>query len=201
MPSYRKNRSSRSYSSGAASVKIDDEHFWSRVDHNGPILRRSLGRCWMWLGERHNRTIGYGRVQRRKKRYLAHRWAWFLAHGKHARPCALHKCDNTMCVRPSHLFEGTKADNNFDKVAKDRQARGEVIGRRVQGELHSLSRATTRLVMQIRQQVANGRLQKDIAQEVGLSRQIISNIVCGRRWRHVAGPIKQSRQTRGGRRR
>lgn len=173
---------------------IADEKFWARVDHNGPVVHPALGRCWLWMGEKHKRSIGYGRLRRRGKRYLAHRWAWFLAHGSHARPCALHKCDNTLCVRPSHLFEGTRTDNNFDKVAKNRQARGIVIGRRVRGELHAASKATERLVLKIRHEVARGRTQKDIAEENGLSRQIVSNIACGRRWRHVGGPIKRSRQ-------
>ena len=33
----------------------------------------------------------------------------------------LHKCDNCVCVRPDHLFLGTRADSFFDAVKKVRQ--------------------------------------------------------------------------------
>lgn len=37
----------------------------------------------------------------------------------------LHTCDNPPCCEPSHLFVGTQAVNQADKVAKGRQARGD----------------------------------------------------------------------------
>jgi hypothetical protein len=33
---------------------------------------------------------------------------------------ALHRCDNPPCYRLGHLFAGTKAENNADKMAKGR---------------------------------------------------------------------------------
>lgn len=33
---------------------------------------------------------------------------------------ACHKCDERLCVRPSHLFRGTAADNMQDMIAKGR---------------------------------------------------------------------------------
>jgi hypothetical protein len=40
----------------------------------------------------------------------------------------LHRCDNPACVEPAHLFLGTIADNNADRHAKGRDARGEANG-------------------------------------------------------------------------
>ena len=36
--------------------------------------------------------------------------AYELAHGNAAQDLVLHSCPNSLCVRPSHLFEGTEGD-------------------------------------------------------------------------------------------
>src|SRR5882724_7709102 len=63
----------------------------------------------------------------RRTAYLAHRIMWRLTHGEIPpdRPFVLHRCDNPLCVRPSHLFLGTHADNMKDMVRKGRSSRGE----------------------------------------------------------------------------
>jgi hypothetical protein len=76
--------------------------------------------CWEWQGTRmHN---GYGQVGRGKPfgRLPAHRWAFYLAHGRMPEGDACHSCDNRLCVRPSHIFEGTRSDNMRDAARKGR---------------------------------------------------------------------------------
>ena len=76
--------------------------------------------CWLWTGYR---LDGYGRFGRRDGDIVyAHRFAWEEAFG--AVPtglCVLHRCDTPACVRPSHLFLGTKAENTRDMIAKGRR--------------------------------------------------------------------------------
>uniref|UniRef100_A0A6M3J763 Putative homing endonuclease n=1 Tax=viral metagenome TaxID=1070528 RepID=A0A6M3J763_9ZZZZ len=66
---------------------------------------------------------GYGLITDDDQRQLrAHRVAYEQIHG--AIPpgrCVLHRCDNRRCVNPAHLWVGTFADNNMDKIHKGRQ--------------------------------------------------------------------------------
>lgn len=84
-------------------------------------------RCWLWEGKRLKRPNGdlsYGRFSLKGKRMMAHRASWLLFRGAIPKgKSVLHKCDNTACVRPSHLFLGTQLDNMRDCLAKGRYSR------------------------------------------------------------------------------
>lgn len=79
--------------------------------------------CWLWMGAvGHN---GYGHMQFRGRNWRAHRVSYVLHHGEILDGLVvMHKCDNTYCINPAHLVEGTALENVQDKVAKGRQARG-----------------------------------------------------------------------------
>lgn len=77
--------------------------------------------CWKWLG---CTVKGYGKIGAQNcigSPLAAHRVSWELHHGKIPNGfCVLHKCDNPPCCNPDHLFLGSLADNNRDRVAKGR---------------------------------------------------------------------------------
>lgn len=114
--------------------------FWSKVDKSGD--------CWNWTGSLTNK--GYGQFQAGYGVVLAHRVSWLFAHGEDAALCVLHHCDNRRCVRPDHLFLGTKADNNRDMCAKGRHVgwswrRGKSkLSREQIGAIKAMSESKTR---------------------------------------------------------
>ena len=84
-------------------MKHKDEKFWSKVEQS-----KSKTACWPWRGAKDR--DGYGRVMRVQfeKPEKAHRYAFFLHHGRWPEGKCLHSCGNKGCVRPSHLYDHAK---------------------------------------------------------------------------------------------
>jgi len=84
--------------------------------------------CWEWMAAMDR--DGYGRINaggRDEGELRAHRIAWEIANGPiPASIIVCHKCDNPSCVRPSHLYVGTIADNQRDMAARRRGNRSGV---------------------------------------------------------------------------
>ena len=90
--------------------------FWHYVDV------KSDNECWNWLGcTTGGYSKGYGRFKVNSKMELAHRVSWTNANGPIPQDMnVLHKCDNPLCVNPSHLYLGTQLDNASDKFRRGR---------------------------------------------------------------------------------
>ena len=79
--------------------------------------------CWVWMGSSGKR---YGQFHCPEmvphlKMQKAHRASWFLHNGHIPEGLSVcHKCDNTFCVNPHHLFLGTHEDNMRDMINKGR---------------------------------------------------------------------------------
>ncbi len=145
-----------------------DERFWSKV-------KKAKG-CWLWTGA--PLADGYGGFGFEGKSVRAHRMAAVLTGTKiPAGMHVLHKCDTPLCVRPSHLYVGTQADNSRDRVDRGRQARGETQG---------LSRLTAKRVLKIRRLHAGGRRSMSaLAAEFRVCKTSIWNVVSRKTWKHV----------------
>jgi hypothetical protein len=117
-----------------AKIKHFPSHFWSR-------FKRAKNGCLEWQGcrwDNYGETGFEGRVRK------THVVAWILSRGAVPKgKCILHSCDNPPCGEPSHLFAGTKKDNNKDREMKGR-------GRYAAGEACSWSKLKWKDVSTIR---------------------------------------------------
>lgn len=150
------------------------ERFWSHVDKDGPIPehRPELGPCWVWTISRNH--YGYGKLSIGTGWVRAHRYSYELHFG--AIPDNLevcHKCDNPPCVRPGHLFIGTRQDNARDAAVKDRLQFG---------EHHWNAKLTASDVLTIRQRRVAGESLESIAKDYGIARQTVNKIELRRGW-------------------
>ena len=131
--------------------------------------------CILWPFRRKGIDTGdcYGIVWYGEKIMSAHRAAWLIANGPiPEKLCVLHRCDVRRCVRPSHLFLGTRADNMADCLSKGRMRR----------RTHKL---TATEVLSIRQRCDSGERHRSIAQSVGLNEQYVSKIVNCKTWKKL----------------
>lgn len=151
------------------------QRFWQRVSKNGPFHKR-YGRCWVWNGPTLKKN-GYGKAGTLG---LCHRFSYSTEVGPiPAGLSVLHKCDNRVCVRPSHLFVGTQQDNLADMRAKGKQVRGEKQGG---------AKVTEEIVREIRRRYkrysytdGTGALSK----EFNISPVQVYRIAKSCQWRHV----------------
>jgi hypothetical protein len=91
------------------------DRFWEKVPD-----RPDVG-CWLWTAATGPKGYGVFQLGRGEGTTGAHRLAYELAYGKIPDGMfACHRCDVPACVRPSHLFLGTNADNAADMGAKSR---------------------------------------------------------------------------------
>jgi hypothetical protein len=148
------------------------ERFISKINKRSPL------ECWEW--SRGKDKWGYGQFKIGFKQHKSHRVAYFLHHGRISNTkCICHKCDNPACCNPRHLWEGTDADNVFDRDAKNRRiaARGEKHGRR---------KLTDIAVKKIRDLCALGNMKQSVIGSIfGVSQAVISGIHLRKIWSHV----------------
>lgn len=141
--------------------------------------RREEG-CWPWTGEKN--VGGYGIISVRGKRQLAHRVSFSLhvgpiTNGMHV----CHHCDNPCCVRPDHLFMGTRTDNMRDMVSKGRHA----VRRGVDNPASKLNPEAVQEIRALSRAEGAKQTVSSLARKYGVSRRAIRFVISGESWRGV----------------
>ena len=154
--------------------------FWSR------IIKPDDSSCWEWSGSVD--ALGYGicywetkpENKRRCVAIRAHRLVWELTNGpiQNKDLCVCHHCDNPPCCNPSHLFLGTRADNNADKMAKGRNADN-------RGVKNPRAKLNEDSVREIRVGLSSGNSQSELARKFGVRQAQIWRIKEGVPWSSV----------------
>lgn len=149
----------------------DVPRFWAKVD------KRGTDECWPWTGAKSTcntkyTPMTYGAFKQRR----AHRASWIISNGRQPQPgyVICHRCDNPLCVNPSHLFEGTRADNQRDMQVKLRSG--------VLGEKNPKAKLTPDQVRLIRKSTQSDAL---LALQFGVWASTIYCIRTRRKWRHI----------------
>jgi hypothetical protein len=141
-----------------------------------------------WLSTRHINPWGYSLVSVGGVTRGLHRVCYAIFKGE--LPSAdievCHRCDVPNCVNPDHLFLGTPLDNATDKVAKDRQTRG---------ERHALARLSERDILAIRSDTMSSA--KNLADRYGVCDAYIYRIRSGKAWVSTIARIAAIKQAEG----
>lgn len=143
--------------------------------------------CWEWTG---GTGSGYGVIKVAGKMELAHRAILTCLHGpigndgRDANGDKLfvcHRCDNPLCVRPTHLFLGTSSDNSVDALKKGRLPQTDW-----QGSEKPTAKLTEEKVRIIRRMHARGYTHEAIADLFSVARTTVLAVIHRRSWAHVA---------------
>lgn len=142
--------------------------FWSKVyipETPDAECLSPLGWCHEWTAALHTGGYGLMKLPGLKRNVRAHVYALEqlvgpLASGTHA----LHRCDNRKCVRASHLFAGTHADNMADMASKGRGRK------RTSPNLTQVERSA------LRHDVAAGLTREEIASKYQVTTRTVQRV-------------------------
>lgn len=182
-----------------------DVRFESHVNRLGDLVSDLVAkhypelegtRCWVWIGTPRGYYPSFFVAGKHVK---ASRFA-FESHigrkiGEGMEVC--HKCDNSVCVNPLHLFEGSHKQNMEDRNVKGRLGWGST-GPKISasGEKHNSAKLTESDVRYIRDKHSsekrNGRA---LAAQFNVSPQLIYRIVHGQTWPGKSNGTQWKRMT------
>ena len=151
------------------------DKFWSQVDKTST--------CWLWRGHvlcgGYKGKFKYGRIGVGGVRWRTHIVSWTMVNGSVPDgKNVLHTCDNTLCVRPDHLFLGDPLINRLDCKQKGRMNISS-------GEKHYAHKLTIKAVLDIRLRFRKGETFEQLAKRYDVSSWTIRNAATRKRWKSV----------------
>ncbi len=163
-----------------------------KLDDNGTlaaIWERTIKtkRCWLY-----GKTDRYHFLKHEGKTTTVHRFIYKMTVGSVPDELDVcHRCDNRQCIRPSHLFLGTPAENSADMVKKGRAATGSRNGKSThpeatpRGEKVGTARLTAQDVVKIRALRSQGLTYQEIGKTFNVHLSTVAYALT-KNWKHVA---------------
>jgi HNH endonuclease/helix-turn-helix resolvase-like protein len=151
-----------------------DEGFLARF--RSRFQQRDLDECWNWTSTLND--YGYGIIWFDNHNRGAHRVAYALSTGEILveSDVICHKCDNSVCVNPRHLFKGTHEIN-----ARDRHAKGRT--KVLHGAVHPNTHLTEDDAKAIREKYLDGEIIRVIATQYNVSEAQVQRIGTNQAWK------------------
>ena len=147
-----------------------EQRFWDKV--------QKTDTCWNRVGGKGHH--GYGRLG---VKYFGERLVHKISYILHFGPIpkgmeVCHRCDNTSCVKPDHLFIATHFNNMQDMVKKQRH-----IGKGGKPGIECPSHKLTE--EQVKEIKSSTDHWTKFSNKFNISRQSICDIRCNRTWKHI----------------
>lgn len=147
----------------------------------GYVTKGSQDECWIWSGPLNGSGYAFLFVRfagRKWTQWLAHRLSFAIANGSVPEGAQVnHKCDNKLCVSPSHLWLGSQKDNMMDALSKNHRAFGSLNGN---------SKLNDEKVRAMRSIYAKGGITlKQVGAQFGITAASACSIVNRQTWRRV----------------
>ena len=97
------------------------------------VVPENPNECWLWLGAKNKTNKNKSYIKPvfwdGKKCVNAARFSYRYKFGEKGTSLSTcHKCDNSICVNPDHIFLGTHIDNMTDLYKKNLHLKGEKSG-------------------------------------------------------------------------
>lgn len=156
--------------------------FWKSVTKDGPMHKTDpdLGVCWncKFTPKSDYPTFKVNGLQIKVSRFVLE---MTLGRPIADKLEACHSCDNTRCVNPAHISEGTRKSNSEECVKRGRH-------KAPKGEAHSFAKLTVEKVIEIKKLKGKQELKETMAQFGLKSETTVWNIQNGKTWKHVDVP-------------
>ena len=133
--------------------------------------------CWDWKKKCSTEKYPRMNYSRLEPKMTIHTYSWTINFGQIPKGSMVcHKCDNTRCSNPLHLFLGTAGDNIRDCVSK---------GRHNFGSKHGMSKLTEIKVFEMKNLLSMGASLSYLSKKYSISISTIGRIKNNKLWKHV----------------
>lgn len=135
--------------------------------------------CWV-IKRKDNKKNRYGRLKiyvDSIPKYIGMHQASYLVYKGNITDgmWVLHKCNNSHCCNPEHLYLGTRQDNERDKANSGI----------MKGGNHPHTNLSNEQVKEIKELILVGKTNGDIAKLYKVRKLVISKIRCNKTWVHI----------------